>query len=476
MDGHTSILLHNALIVTSENISRGSIFIYNGRIENILYPDSEGLVEISGNPLGYDCLPDFFRKQHSGCKVSDIEGRYVMAGGIDAHVHFRDPGLTHKADFGSESAAALFGGVTSVIDMPNTLPPTVSYDTLSDKLHDIAGCSHTNFGLHIGVTNSNADEILRIVDNRELSGKIAGIKVFLGSSTGNMLVNDGRTLEKIFSIRSKPVLVHCEDEATIKANLDAARKRFGDDIPFSMHPEIRSRRACILSSIKALEMAIKYGTRMHLCHISTMEEVEMVRAAKAINPNITAETSVNYLWFSDKDYDRLGSLVKCNPAIKTERDREALIEGVRNGTIDTIGTDHAPHLMEEKSRNYCNAPSGIPSIQHSLPVLLTIAGRYDIPLNTISAAFSSNAAKIFGINERGKIEKGQAADLAIFKTGEFIVEKEDIAYKCGWSPYEGETLSGKVTDVYLGGIKSVENGKIITGAPGGTALECHIKN
>ncbi|MCM1503294.1 MAG: dihydroorotase [Bacteroidales bacterium] len=463
-----SILLHNALIVTSESVRKGSIAISNGKIEEVLCPDSEGLIEHDGQHIIYDEIQKFFPENRY--EFNDLSGKHVMAGGIDAHVHFRDPGLTHKADFCSESRAALLGGVTSVIDMPNTKPATTSAKELSDKYSIISGKSWADFGLHIGATNSNADEIRELVCS-DKAEHIAGIKVFMGSSTGNMLVDNRESLERIFSIKEKPILVHCEDEATIKANMAAAQERYGNAIPFSLHPSIRSRRACILSTINALELAIKHGTRLHLCHVSTKEEVRMVQAAKALNPNITAETSVNYLWFCDKDYDRLGSLIKCNPAIKSEEDREALVEGIINGGIDTIGTDHAPHLLEEKNRNYLNAPSGIPSIQHCFPALLTIASREGIPLERIAALLSYNAAKIFSISRKGSLEKGMDADLVIFDTEhEYTVLKDDVAYKCGWSPYIGEKLRGKVQAVYAAGRKIAEDGCIITDAPAGQQL------
>lgn len=468
MKEEKSILLHNAFIVTQESVKRGSIIIKDGRIDNVLYPDNEGFAVFCGQHVKYDALPE--SPELHGYMCRDQRGRHIMAGGIDAHVHFREPGLTHKADFSSESMAALKGGVTSVMDMPNTLPPVTSLDGLSGKYAGISGKSWTNYGLYIGATNSNADEIADLVSG-PYARQIAGIKVFMGSSTGNMLVDSKDAIEKIFSIRGKTISVHCEDEAEIKANLQAAKEKYGETIPFSIHPQIRSRRACILSAIKALELAIKHGTRLHICHVSTKEEVRMIQAAKALNQNITAETSINYLWFCDKDYDRLGARIKCNPAIKSAEDRDALIEGILNGTIDTIGTDHAPHLLSEKSGNYCSAPSGIPSIQHSLPALLTIAERAGIPLEKVTALFSCNASKIFGIKGKGRIAKGMDADIAVFDMDEeFTVSHEDIAGKCGWSPYEGETMKGRVLDVYIGGARIIHDGKIYPDAPAGRQM------
>ena len=266
-----------------------------------------------------------------------------------------------------------------------------------------------------------------------------------------MLVDQGETLEKLFSIKSKPILVHCEDEATIKANIAKAQEKYGEDIPFTEHENIRSRSACIKSSIKALEMAMKHKTRLVLCHISTKEEVEMARAAKISNPGIIAETSCNYLWFCNEDYARLGSRVKCNPAVKTAADRQALRDALAQGLIDTIGSDHAPHLLSEKEGTYCKAPSGLPSIQQTLPVLLTIAAQEEIPLTRIASVFSENAAALYGLN-RGKIAAGYEADLVVFDySKEFQVKAEDQLSKCGWTPYEGETLKGVIEAVYING-------------------------
>ena len=389
-------------------------------------------------------------------EVMELEGRCVMAGGIDAHVHFREPGLTHKADMASESKAAVAGGVTYTIDMPNTNPVTTTAEALKSKIESAKGRTSGKIAFHIGATNDNADDILRLITEGDPAtgltpDDIAGVKVFMGSSTGNMLVDDNSTLAKLFAAKSKPVLVHCEDEAIIKANLAQAIEKYGEDIPFTEHENIRSRFACIKSSIKALEMAIKHGTRLVLCHISTKEEMEMVRAAKLNNPEIIAETSCNYLWFTNEDYSRLGSRVKCNPSVKTSDDRAALRRALAEGTVDTIGSDHAPHLLCEKDGSYTKAPSGLPTIQQSLPVLLTIAAQEDIPLTRIASVFSEKASEIYGLNT-GKIAKGYAADLVIFdREKEFTVKKEDQLTKCGWSPYEGETLKGVIECVLVDG-------------------------
>lgn len=440
------IILHKATIVTGEKEAIGSIAVENGKIADILYTDSED----------FDFRYRKLMETNPEAEVWDLEGKHIIAGGIDAHVHFREPGLTHKADMETESRAAAAGGVTTVFDMPNTRPATISARTLKEKMDLAEAKAHCKIGFHIGATNENAAEISSLVRYGDDSvgikpSDIAGIKVFMGSSTGNMLVDSGNSLEELFSIREKPVLVHCEDENTIKENLAAALERYGEDIPFAEHENIRSRKACIKSSIKALELAMRFGTRLVLCHISTKEEMEMVRAAKSSNPSIIAETSCNYLWFSNEDYPRLGSKIKCNPAVKTPADREALREGLANGLIDTIGSDHAPHLASEKEGNYTKAPSGLPSIQQSLPVLLTIAYSEGIPLTRIASVFSENASDLYGL-DRGKIKRGYAADLVIFDyTKEFIVKAEDQLSKCGWTPYEGETLRGVIETVFIDG-------------------------
>ena len=437
-------LLHNATIITAEKEAVGSILIEDGKISEILYKDIEDY-----NRMVFDI---FKRKP----EVVELEGKCVMAGGIDAHVHFREPGLTHKADMATESLAAAAGGVTYVMDMPNTSPATITAQALKGKIEAAKGRTAGKIAFHIGATNDNADDICRLITEGDAQtgitpDDIAGVKVFMGSSTGNMLVDDNSTLARLFAISNKPVLVHCEDEAIIRTNLSKATETYGEDIPFTEHENIRSRSACIKSSIRALEMAIKHGTRLVLCHISTKEEMEMVRAAKISNPDIIAETSCNYLWFSNEDYIRLGSRVKCNPSVKSATDRDALRRGLAEGLIDTIGSDHAPHLLSEKDNKYCKAPSGLPTIQQSLPVLITIAAQEDIPLTRIASVFSEKASEIYDLNT-GKIAKGYAADLVIFdKDKEFTVKAEDIKSKCGWSPFEGETLRGVIETVLVNG-------------------------
>ena len=474
------ILLTNALIVTGASSKKGALAIEGERIAGIWYrSDSE--------PDDSEALRAF-----TDAEVIDLDGKVLMAGGIDAHVHFREPGLERKADMESESKAALLGGVTSFIDMPNTIPPTTDLDALKDKLNRACGRSWANYGFHIGATNGNAAMIREYLAEGH-GGEFGGIKVFMGSSTGNMLVDDKDALSDFFMIQGKPILIHSEDEGIIKANLEAAKAKFGEDIPFSEHPLIRSRKACIRSTAKALAMAIEYGTRLHVLHVSTAEEVEMIRAAKIHNPNITAETSANYLWFSDKNYETLKGKVKCNPAIKSATDREALRKGLAEGIIDTIGSDHAPHLLSEKVDNYLKCPSGMPSVQQSLSVVMTVAGIFNegkeegqLTLSRIASAFSEKPAEILGIKERGSLKVGNYADLIVIDLErEYSVKSradlvgyahalkysvKDIAYKCGWSPYDGQTLKGMIDRIFLNGKQVVADGSLIQGSPSGQPI------
>ena len=499
------ILLTNALIVTGASSKKGALAIEGERIAGIWYrSDSE--------PDDSEALRAF-----TDAEVIDLDGKVLMAGGIDAHVHFREPGMEWKADIESESKAALLGGVTSFIDMPNTVPPTTDLDALKDKLNRSCGRSWANYGFHIGATNGNAAMIREYLAEGH-GEELGGIKVFMGSSTGNMLVDDKDALSDLFRIKGKPVLIHSEDEGIIKANLEAAKAKFGEDIPFSEHPLIRSRKACIRSTAKALAMAIEYGTRLHVLHVSTAEEVEMIRAAKIHNPNITAETSANYLWFSDEDYETLKGKVKCNPAIKTAADREALRKGLAEGIIDTIGSDHAPHLLSEKVDNYLKCPSGMPSVQQSLSAVMTVAGIFNegkaegqLTLSRIASAFSERPADILGIKDRGSLKAGNYADLVVIDPKrEYSVQShvnsaeddsvpeysaqnhtdliaddsalnqtnpdadkysvKEIAYKCGWSPYEGQTLKGMIDRVFLNGKQVVADGSLIQGSPSGQPI------
>ena len=454
------ILLTNATIVTGASSKKGALAIDGERIAGIWYRGT-------GDSDDSKAAGTF-----TDAEIIDLEGKILMAGGIDAHVHFREPGMEYKGDIESESKAALLGGVTSFIDMPNTTPQTTDMEAVRDKIKRAGGRAWGNYGFHIGATNTNLGMI-----SGGLGSEFGGIKVFMGSSTGNMLVSDEEALRKFFMIKDKPILIHSEDEAVIKANLMAAEAEFGDDIPFSEHPRIRSRKACIRSTAKALEMAIEYGTRLHVLHVSTAEEVEMIRAAKLHNPRITAETSANYLWFCDEDYDRLKGRVKCNPAVKGAADREALRKGLAEGVIDTIGSDHAPHLLSEKEAPYLRCPSGLPSIQQSLAVVLTAAdifnkGKEDsrcLTLSRIASAFSERPAEILGIKDRGSLKAGNFADLVVIDPDrEYSVA--DSAYKCAWSPYDGTPLRSRIDRVFLNGRQVVTSALLVTSSPAALPL------
>lgn len=443
------ILFTQAQIVTGASSEQGALAIDKGRICGMGYGE-DAVEKACGGPLP------------AGTEVIDLKGKVLMAGGIDAHVHFREPGMMQKADMSSESRAALLGGITSCIDMPNTLPPTTSAEALQDKLERAHGRFWTDYGFHIGATADNAATLAGIPG-------AAGIKVFMGTSTGNLLVDRPEVLETLFGLTGREILVHSEDEKTIRENLKKAQEQFGEDIPIRFHSSIRSRRACLVSSMAALEMAIAKGTRLHLLHVSTKEEAEMIRAAKIHNPNITAETSANYLWFCKEDYDRLGSRLKCNPAVKTAADREALREAVANGVIDTIGSDHAPHLPAEKARPYLSCPSGMPTVQESFSAMLTLAARTALPLTQVAALMSENAARIFGLQNKGKLAPGYDADLLIIDPkAEWTVGKP--AYKCGWTPYEGMSFTGRILEVWLRGEKVVEKGETLNDSPSGEPL------
>ncbi len=476
MNVESRILLTGANIVTADYAQTGAILIENETIAKIWRADGNGLAEYDGEKIPLKQLAERISDADRSIQIVELSGKTIMAGGIDAHVHFREPGSTWKADMSTESKAALLGGVTSFIDMPNTKPAVTSIEALDEKRRLAEGRCYANWGFHIGADNANADELRRL-SSSDAKRRFAGIKVFMGSSTGNMLVDDKSALENIFSICDSRILIHSEDEATIKKNLEVAREQYGNAIPMKEHENIRSRQACIRSTIKALELAMRLNTKLHILHVTTAEEVEMIRAAKMYNPEITAETSANYLWFCDEDYDRLGSLVKCNPAIKKATDRAALRRALADGIIDTVGSDHAPHLLKEKEEPYLTCPSGIPSIQQSLAVLLTVANEESIPLTRIASAISEKTAELFGIHKRGKIREGYYADLVVidtdkeFKVGDGDEGSAGIAYKCGWSPYKGVTLKGMVEEVYLNGRLAVHNGKLVSDSPAGKALE-----
>ncbi|MBN2868197.1 MAG: dihydroorotase [Flavobacteriaceae bacterium] len=428
-------LIKNAKIVNEGEIVNGDILI-EGEIITKIAP--------SISPKSADV------------NVFDAEGQYVLPGAIDDQVHFREPGLTHKANIETESRAAIAGGITSFIEMPNTNPQTTTIQALNDKFDRAAKTSWANYSFMFGGTNDNLEEILKV--NKK---EVAGLKLFLGSSTGNMLVDNPEVLEKIFKSTDLLISVHCEDEATIKANLEVYKERYGDDIPVHFHPIIRSEEACYLSSSKAIELAKKTGARLHVFHLSTGKETELFDNSIPLkDKKITAEVCIHHLWFCDKDYDEKGTLIKWNPAVKTEKDRDQLLKALLDDKIDVIATDHAPHTFEEKSNVYTQAPSGGPLVQHALPALLEMHHEGDISIEKIVEKFCHNPAILFDVEKRGFIKEGYYADLVIVNLNNpWTVNKDNILYKCGWSPFEGTTFKSRITHTFVNGGLAYKNFK-----------------
>lgn len=398
--------------------------------------------------------------------VIDASGQLVLPGVIDDQVHFREPGLTSKADIHSESVAAAAGGVTSFMDMPNVVPPTVTNELLEQKFVRAAETSVTNYSFYLGATNDNIAEIRRADPKR-----VCGVKLFMGSSTGNMLVDDERALAAIFA--ESPVLVatHCEDEATIRANMTAFRARYGESITIDMHPLIRSAEACYRSSSKAVALAERYGGNLHVLHLSTARELDLFDAGKPLSQKkITNEVCVHHLWFDDRDYARKGNRIKWNPAVKTEADREALRAGIAGGRVDVVATDHAPHTLAEKDRPYPQAPSGGPLVQHSLPAMLELAARGVFPVGTVVEKMCHAPAVRFAVRGRGFLREGYYADIVLVKREPWTVSAGNILYKCGWSPFEGETFSHRVTHTLVNGRVVCRDGRV-DAAHRGRALE-----
>lgn len=388
--------------------------------------------------------------------IIEAEGKYLFPGVIDDQVHFREPGLTHKATIESESKAALAGGVTSFIDQPNTVPNAVTQEILEDKYQRAEETSYVNYSFMMGGTNDNLEEVLKTNPRN-----VAGIKLFLGSSTGNMLVDNPETLEKIFTSTKMLIAVHCEDEETIQKNTKHYKEIYGEDIPIEFHPLIRSEEACYKSSSQAIALAKKTGARLHVFHISTAKETELFQNNIPLKEKkITAEVCVHHLWFSDKDYEEKGTLIKWNPAVKTAKDREGLWKALLDDRIDVIATDHAPHTLEEKAQVYNKAPSGGPLVQHSLVAMLEKAGEGKISIEKVVEKMCHNPAILFEIEDRGFIREGYKADLVLVDPNHpWSVEKENFYYKCGWSPLEGETFHSKVTHTFVNGHLAFEEGK-----------------
>jgi dihydroorotase len=435
------ILIAGARIVNEGRIFEGSVLIRDDRIEEVM-------------PAGsYSTLLE----DAENIELIDGRGKFLLPGVIDDQVHFRDPGLTQKGDLYTETRAAVAGGVTSFMDMPNTDPKATTLDILEEKYKLASQKSFANYSFFLGATNENLKEI----ENAD-PAKICGVKVFLGASTGNMLVDDQDTLEKIFSNSRLIVAIHSEDEGIIRKNLAAFREKYGEQIPVEAHPYIRSEEACFASTKRAVELALKCNTRLHVLHLSTAKELDLFRNDVPLNKKrITAEVCVHHLWFDDRDYARLGSRIKWNPAIKTEQDKEGLFKGLLEDKIDIIATDHAPHLEEEKKNPYMTCPSGGPLIQHSLVIMLEFLHLKKIPIEKIVEKMCHAPAVLYRIKERGFIRKGFFADLVLVDVNApWTVSKENLLYKCGWSPFEGTKFSSRVTHTFVNGYLVYRNGNI----------------
>jgi dihydroorotase len=428
------ILIKDAKIVNEGKILKDtSILIRNGLIEKIFRES------VPGNVI-------------SQSEVIEASGKFLLPGAIDDQVHFREPGLTYKADIETESKAAVAGGITSFMDMPNTVPQTITQDLLEQKFKRASEVSLSNYSFYIGATNDNLEELLKTDPS-----KVCGIKVFMGSSTGNMLVDNMETLASLFSKSKMLIAVHCEDEQQIQANIASVREKFGDDIPMSEHPKIRDAGSCFKSTSKAVELAKKYNTRLHVLHLSTAGEIALFDAGPAGNKKITNEVCVHHLWFSDADYQKYGSLIKWNPSIKSANDRQGLLKALNENRIDIIASDHAPHTTEEKSRSYLNCPSGGPLIQHTLVAMLELSRNGKISLEKVVEKMCHTPADLFHIEKRGYIRKGYKADLVLIDMGRWTVSKENIHSKCGWSPFEGESFYYFVNKTFVNGHLVYEN-------------------
>jgi dihydroorotase len=424
-----TILITNAQLVNEGSRQPADVFIKEGRIEKI----APGLTNQPADT------------------VIDAGGKALLPGMIDCHVHCREPGLEQKADLHSETRAAVAGGVTSIMEMPNTKPAAVTNEILEQKFALAATRCVANYSFHLGASNSNLDELLAMDPK-----KVCGVKLFMGASTGNLLVDRAQQLEDIFGKIEVPISLHCEDTNTIRENEKAAREKYGEDIPFSEHPNIRSEAACYQSTALAVELATKYNSQIHVLHLTTARELELFKAGAVDSKRITAEACPHHLWFSAEDYETKRALIKCNPSIKTASDRAALRQALIDNVVDTVGTDHAPHLWEEKQNPYGSAPSGLPVIQSALVSLLEF-----LPLETVVEKTAHNPARIFQTLERGFIREGYWADLTLVDTETpHTVSKENILYKCGWSPFEGTTFNSSISATLVSGQLAYANGQV----------------
>jgi dihydroorotase len=395
-------------------------------------------------------------------KVIDANGLILIPGMIDDQVHFREPGLTHKATIFSESRAAIAGGITSFMEMPNTKPPATTQVLLEEKYQIAAKHALANYSFFMGASNDNLEEVLKTDPKR-----VCGVKVFMGSSTGNMLVDDPKTLEKLFASYPGLIAVHCEDETTIRENEQKAKARFGEDVPVNQHPLIRSEEACYLSSSKAVRLAKKHGTRLHILHISTEKELALFEPGDLEHKKITAEACIHHLWFNDSHYATKGTRIKWNPAVKKESDRKAILEAVRTNRIDVIATDHAPHTVQEKNQSYFKAPSGGPLVQHALLALLDLVAQGELSLEQVVEKTSHAPARLFQIKNRGFIREGYQADLVLIDPNRsWEVKSNNIRYKCGWSPFDGHTFKSRIIHTFVNGYHAYEKGLLHEEKPG----------
>ncbi|PTX44554.1 dihydroorotase [Christiangramia gaetbulicola] len=421
------VLIKNAKIVNEGKITDGDVFVEDGIIVEIAESISAKSPDVN---------------------IFDAEGTYLLPGLIDDQVHFREPGLTHKESIETGSRAAVAGGITSFIEMPNTLPQTTNMKELEEKFKIASETSYANYSFMFGGTNDNLSEIEKI-DPKQ----VAALKLFLGSSTGNMLVDNEKVLEQIFKKSPVLIAVHCEDEDTIKKNLEECVKRYGDDIPIELHPKIRSEEACYKSSSKAVALAKKTGARLHVFHVSTAKELSLFTNKKPLkDKKITAEVCIHHLWFNDSDYAKKGTYIKWNPAVKTKADQEALLEALNDNRLDVLATDHAPHTKEEKKNVYTKAPSGGPLVQHALPALLQMHHQGKITLEKIVEKACHNPAILFDIEKRGFIREGYKADLVLVDLNSpWAVQPDNIYSKCQWSPFEGTTFKSRITHTFVNG-------------------------
>lgn len=430
------ILIHNAKIVNEGHSFKGSVLIENDKISKIFKEDVPA---------------NIFQM----ARVIDASDKYLLPGVIDGHVHFREPGLTHKGDLTTESKAAIAGGTTSFMDMPNTIPQATTIQTLEQKFELAAQKSLANYSFYLGATNDNIKEIINL-DRK----KVCGIKLFMGSSTGNMLVNEDAAITKIFAESPVMVAIHSEDDSMITSNMKKYKAECGDEISFKYHPIIRSVEACYKTTSLAINHARKYNTRLHVLHLSTAKELSLFEGQTLLaNKQITAETGPQYLWFDDSQYESMGALIKCNPAIKSISDKTALLEALNNNKIDVIATDHAPHLLEEKAGTYWQAVSGMPQIQHSLVLMLELAKQGKTTIEKVIEKMCHAPATLYRIDKRGYIRKGYYADLVLVdRNKSWTVSTENILSKCGWSPYEGLTFNHQVSHTFVNGKLVYENG------------------